>query len=260
MGQLALAMASDPHMVLAMASVIPGLGEVAAAADMALYLYQGDYQNAALAAALFLPGGAMFAVGAGLRGAREVMSLARAGAKDLSAVMEGSRIVRGLREAGTAVKDVLSIVGSRVKGWVGRGEQAFDAEADAWRVSGSVPATGRTIRSAPSLSELRQAVAEEAQIVASRGLGHLDSKLSFAQREAASEQRWRIWQYRGSAVHDETFARLQARYGRDWVRYSPSKGLDFTFGNGMQVELTTVGSVGSHVRAPRSIPLDQVAT
>ena len=59
----------------------------------------------------------MLAVGAGLRGAREVMSLARAGAKDLGAVMEGSRIVRGLREAGTAVKDVLSIVGSKAKGW-----------------------------------------------------------------------------------------------------------------------------------------------
>ena len=66
---------------------------------------------------MLLPGGAMLVLGAGIKGAREVMSLARAGAKDLGAVMEGSRIVRGLREAGTAVKDVLSIAGSKVKGW-----------------------------------------------------------------------------------------------------------------------------------------------
>ena len=63
------------------------------------------------------------------------MSLARAGAKDLGAVMEGSRIVRGLREAGTAVKDVLSVVtgkiadfaeaaGAKIRSWAGRGENA----------------------------------------------------------------------------------------------------------------------------------------
>ena len=158
MGQLALAMAADPHMVLAMASVIPGLGELAVAADMALYLYEGDYQNAALAGAMLLPGGAMLVLGAGVRGAREVMSLARAGAKDFRAVMDGSRIVRGLREAGTAVKDVLSIVGSKVKGWASdlikgegvlgneRGEirlgRAADAGSASRRLEELVPAYG----------------------------------------------------------------------------------------------------------------------
>jgi len=34
-------MVSDPHMVLGMASMIPGLGEIAAAADMALWFALG---------------------------------------------------------------------------------------------------------------------------------------------------------------------------------------------------------------------------
>jgi len=52
--------------------------------------------------------------------------------------MEGSRIVRGLREAGTAVKDALSLAGSKAKGWLGRGEKAFDAEGAARSMSGPV--------------------------------------------------------------------------------------------------------------------------
>ena len=75
-----------------MASMVPGLGELAAAADVGLYLYEGDYQNAALAASAFIPGGAMLLVGGaaavGVRAARVAekgMSLmARAGARGLS--------------------------------------------------------------------------------------------------------------------------------------------------------------------------------
>ncbi len=105
-------------MMLGMLSVVPGLGEIAAAADMALYLYQGDYANAALAATMFLPGGAVLAFGLGAKGLREVATLARAGAHGFEDAMEGSRVIRGLERAGGAVKDVLSAAKTKVSGWV----------------------------------------------------------------------------------------------------------------------------------------------
>lgn len=117
LGQLAIAMASDPHMLLAMASMVPGLGELAAAADVGLYLYEGDYQNAALAASAFIPGGAMLLVGGaaavGVRAARVAekgMSLmARAGARGLSVLARvGEKLAIGLRAAGKAVKAVIT--------------------------------------------------------------------------------------------------------------------------------------------------------
>ncbi len=114
-GQVVL---SDPHMMLGMLSVVPGLGEIAAAADMALYLYQGDYANAALAATMFVPGGAVLALGAGAKGFRELSTFARAGAKDLGAAVEGSRVLRGLDRAGESIHEVVSAAKAKVSGWV----------------------------------------------------------------------------------------------------------------------------------------------
>ncbi len=122
-GQVVL---SDPHMMLGMLSVVPGLGEIAAAADMALYLYQGDYANAAMAATMFLPGGAVLAFGLGAKGLREVATLARAGAKDVDALRDGARVVEGLEHGGAAVRGVETAVKDEVELARG-GEQAAGA-------------------------------------------------------------------------------------------------------------------------------------
>jgi len=111
-----MAMAADPHMLLAAASLVPGLGSLAAAMDMALYLYEGDSFNAALAAAALIPGGAMLAIGVG-KGARALFNLARSGAKDLGAAVKASRVFRGLAGAGGAVSRVVSSVGSKIGKW-----------------------------------------------------------------------------------------------------------------------------------------------
>ncbi len=249
-------------MMLGMLSVVPGLGEIAAAADMALYIYQGDYTNAALAATMFVPGGAVLALGAGAKGLRELSTFARAGAKDLGAAVEGSRVLRGLDRAGQTVHEVVSAAKAKVSGWVRGGEKAASdlADVDQWRVSGSVPESGRTISSGYTQAQLRGIVGEEAQGVADRGLGRIDSQITSAQWGAVGKERWRIWQYRGSIVHEETLAALQHRLGRDFVTYSSNNGIDFTFGGIHQIELTAAGSVGRHTRAPRSIPIDQIAT
>ena len=108
-------------------------------------------------------------------------------------------------------------------------------------------------------AELRQITSEEAQKVANRGLGWIDSMLTAAQRRAIKDKPWLIWKYRGSIVHEQTFLGLQSRLGEDFVRYA-RRGIDFSFGNGLQIELTTVGSAAAHARAPRSIPRDWIAT
>jgi len=116
-----MAMAADPHMLLAAASLVPGLGSLAAAMDMALYLYEGDSFNAALAAAALIPGGAMLAIGVG-KGARALFNLARSGAKDLGAAVKASRVFRGLAGAGGAVSRVVGSVRTRISKWVGKAD------------------------------------------------------------------------------------------------------------------------------------------
>jgi hypothetical protein len=111
-----------------------------------------------------------------------------------------------------------------------------------------------------SQAELVQITSEEAQKVANKGLSHIDSLMSPAQKAAIlsnPDKPWLRWYYRGSVVHNETFHALQSRFG-SWIQYASNKGIDFTFGNGLQVELTTIGSVGSHVR--RGIPKNLIAT
>jgi 5-methylcytosine-specific restriction endonuclease McrA len=155
-GDMAMAMASDPHTMLAMASVIPGLGEIAAAADVALYLYEGDSANAALAAAMFIPGGALLALGGaavlGAKGARAagkamtLMAHSNSGARAIAAATSAtSRVMSGLRTVGSTAKRLVSAAGSRIKGWTRGGEKGIAGDADVWRVPGSVPETRRTI-------------------------------------------------------------------------------------------------------------------
>jgi len=116
-------MAADPHMLLAAASLVPGLGSLAAAMDMALYLYEGDSFNAALAAAALIPGGAMLAIGVG-KGARALFNLARSGAKDLGAAVKASRVVQGLAGAGGAVSRVVSRVSTKIEKWTTKAADA----------------------------------------------------------------------------------------------------------------------------------------
>jgi len=114
-------MAADPHMLLAAASLVPGLGSLAAAMDMALYLYEGDSFNAALAAAALIPGGAMLAIGVG-KGARALFNLARSGAKDLGAAVKASRVFRGLAGGARAVSRFVGSVRTRISKWVGKAD------------------------------------------------------------------------------------------------------------------------------------------
>jgi len=124
-------MAADPHMLLAAASLVPGLGSLAAAMDMALYLYEGDSFNAALAAAALIPGGAMLAIGVG-KGARALFNLARSGAKDLGAAVKASRLFRGLAGGARAVKSVVSSVSTRISKWVGSKVEAARTKVKGW--------------------------------------------------------------------------------------------------------------------------------
>jgi hypothetical protein len=124
-------MAADPHMLLAAASLVPGLGSLAAAMDMALYLYEGDSFNAALAAAALIPGGAMLAIGVG-KGARALFNLARSGAKDLGAAVKASRVFRGLAGGARAVKSVVSRVSTRISKWVGSKVEAARTKVKGW--------------------------------------------------------------------------------------------------------------------------------
>jgi len=121
---------------------------------MALYLYEGDSFNAALAAAALIPGGAMLAIGVG-KGARALFNLARSGAKDLGAAVKASRLFRGLAGGARAVSRVVGSVRTRISRWIGKADDlaSHADDVDSWRVPGSVPETGRTIRS-PSLQEL----------------------------------------------------------------------------------------------------------
>jgi len=143
-----MAMAADPHMLLAAASLVPGLGSLAAAMDMALYLYEGDSFNAALAAAALIPGGAMLAIGVG-KGARALFNLARSGAKDLGAAVKASRVFRGLAGGARAVSRVVGSVRTRISRWIGKTDDVgrdvgrLADDADAWRVPGSVGETGK---------------------------------------------------------------------------------------------------------------------
>jgi len=125
-------MAADPHMLLAAASLVPGLGSLAAAMDMALYLYEGDSFNAALAAAALIPGGAMLAIGVG-KGARALFNLARSGAKDLGAAVKASRIFRGLAGGARAVSRVVGSVRTRISKWVGKADEVAKAGAASTR-------------------------------------------------------------------------------------------------------------------------------
>jgi hypothetical protein len=157
LGAFAMAMAADPHMALAMFSMVPGLGEIAAAADMAIYLYQGDFQNASLAATMFLPGGALIALGGaaavGMRAARSVdegMSLmARAGTFVRDAVAD-SKIMSGLTRAGRDIKAVISAVGTKVRSFVHGGEKAVEdigvagEKADSVKLAKNLEADGTT--------------------------------------------------------------------------------------------------------------------
>jgi hypothetical protein len=134
-------------MLLAAASLVPGLGSLAAAMDMALYLYEGDSFNAALAAAALIPGGAMLAIGVG-KGARALFNLARAGAKDLGAAVKASRVFRGLAGGARAVSRVVGSVRTRISRLIGKTDDVgrdvgkFADDADSWRVPGSVKPTG----------------------------------------------------------------------------------------------------------------------
>ncbi len=124
---IGLAMVSDPHSLFAMASLVPGLGEVAAMMDMALYLAEGDFASAATAGLQFLPGGALLVLGAGAVGARHLVTLARAahGAEGgIKAALEGTRVVQKLEKAGGAVKSAVAAAGSRIKRWIRGGEKA----------------------------------------------------------------------------------------------------------------------------------------
>jgi len=126
---------------------VPGLGSLAAAMDMALYLYEGDSFNAALAAAALIPGGAMLAIGVG-KGARALFNLARSGAKDLGAAVKASRVFRGLAGGARAVSRVVGSVRTRISRLIGKADDVgrdvgrLADDADAWRVPGSVPRTG----------------------------------------------------------------------------------------------------------------------
>jgi len=148
-GSIALALASDPHMLLAAASLVPGLGSLAAAMDMALYLYEGDNVNAALAAAALIPGGAILAVGAG-KGIKALVTMARAGAPGLRAAIGCSRVVQGLGRAGGAVSRVVRSVRTRISRLIGKTDDlaSHADDVDSWRVPGSVPETGRVIHGA----------------------------------------------------------------------------------------------------------------
>ncbi len=121
-------MVSDPHSLFAMASLVPGLGEVAAMMDMALYLAEGDFSNAATAGLQFLPGGALLVLGAGVVGARHLVTLARAahGAEGgIKAALEGTRVVRSLEKAGGAVKSAISAAGRNIKRWIRGGDETI---------------------------------------------------------------------------------------------------------------------------------------
>jgi len=109
-------MASDPHTLLGIASIVPGLGSIAAAMDAALYLYEGDYAMAALAGAAILAGGVVLAAKVG----REAITLARAGATGIRGAIEGSRVVRALAGPARALKGFLGSVATRVKSWFGK--------------------------------------------------------------------------------------------------------------------------------------------
>jgi len=109
---------------------------------MALYLYEGDSFNAALAAAALIPGGAMLAIGVG-KGIKALATMARAGAPGLRAAIGGSRVVQGLARAGGAVSRVVSSVRTRISRLIGKGDDVgrHADDVDAWRVPGTVEAT-----------------------------------------------------------------------------------------------------------------------
>jgi len=131
-------------MLLAAASLVPGLGSLAAAMDMALYLYEGDNVNAALAAAALIPGGAILAVGAG-KGIKALVTMARAGAPGLRAAIGCSRVVQGLGRAGGAVSRVVRSVRTRISRLIGKTD-------DVGRDVGKVGRVDEAARARPPLS------------------------------------------------------------------------------------------------------------
>jgi len=146
-GSIVMAMAADPHMLLAAASLVPGLGSLAAAMDMALYLYEGDSFNAALAAAALIPGGAILAIGVG-KGIKALVTMAQAGAPGLRAAIGGSRVVQGLGRAGGAVSRVVRSVRTRISRLIGKTDDLgrdVGKVADDWKVAGNVGDTGRAV-------------------------------------------------------------------------------------------------------------------
>jgi len=100
--------------------------------DMALYLYEGDNFNAALAAAALIPGGAMLAIGVG-KGIKALVTMARAGAPGLRAAIGGSRVVQGLARAGGAVSRVVGSVRTRISRLIGKADEVAKAGAASTR-------------------------------------------------------------------------------------------------------------------------------
>jgi RHS repeat-associated protein len=88
-------------------------------------------------------------------------------------------------------------------------------------------------------------ITDIAQEIADQGLDVLDKRLSQDQLDAAEEEPWRKWQYRGSEVHKMTAAELAARYGKRFIYHTV--GVDFLDTlTGKLIELTTPGQVANH--------------
>jgi len=105
--------------------------------------------------------------------------------------------------------------------------------------------------------QLTGVVAMVAQREANRGLAAIDSDLTRPQKLAVAtrENAWRVWQYRGSIVHDRTRQTLENLVGKDNVEYF-HVGEDFKFfGNdNLKVELTTFGQLKNHTENYPSLP------
>jgi hypothetical protein len=82
----------DVHNVLAVAGLVPGVGEVADGADAALYLLQGDTKNALVAFAAMVP-----VIGAGATLGKASVRLGRDAAENLAGELSSERSITSVR-------------------------------------------------------------------------------------------------------------------------------------------------------------------
>jgi RHS repeat-associated protein len=111
---VAVTLASDPHTLLAVASMLPVVGTAAAAIDVGLYLTEGDYGNAALASLALVPGGAM----------------AKLGAKALSTFEKGDKALSAISKVTSKVSGALDTLGSKVAGKLDDAVKAVGGKID----------------------------------------------------------------------------------------------------------------------------------